>query len=350
MEDTMPLENANCATRRERFPDGIQRPDPLRRFTPTPFTAVLPVMGRTVQFETNNLGIIEHTTKLFSSYPGSQGGSPEFLWRIVIQPDPQVNPPWPKRSAFSDPGLRFAEFGQRNFLAVDLEVRKGVGFLAEGLAQDTVGLTSPFIENMFLMSAGSLGLTSLRAACVSLGQRGLLVFGPPNSGKTTASYVATKLGLEFHADDGVFLELEAGKLHAWGGFWPMAFRPDTLEFLPELQSCARLFSYLDFRFYHVEKPPLRSACARPVIPVCCIFLEREATTVAPCLSSFSSVELSRRLADNELFKDDDRFAQQHAAVFNALEILPAYQLRYGRDPVVAANFFRRILTDSTLED
>jgi hypothetical protein len=339
----MPLENTTCSTQRERFPDGIQRQDPLRRFTPTPLTVVLPVMRRTVQFETNNLEIMEHATQLFSSYPGSPDGSPEFLWRIVIQPDPQVTPPWPKRSAFSDHGIRFAEFGQRNFLAVDLEARKGIGFLAEGLAQDTLGLTSPFIENMFLMSAGSLGLTSLRAACVALGQRGLLVFGPPNSGKTTASYVATKLGLEFHADEGVFLEFEAGNLLAWGGFWPMAFRPDTLEFLPELQSCARLFSYLDFRFYHVEKPPLRSARARPVIPVCCVFLEREATTVTPCLSPLSSIELSQRLADNELFKDDDRFAQQHAAVFNALESLPTYHLRYGCDPAVAAVFLRDLL-------
>src|ERR1022692_232823 len=159
MEDTMPLERVGSqpckVSMRQEIPAGSQRQDPLHRFTPTPYTAALPVMGRTVQLETNNLRILQHTSALFAPYPGSPSGHPEFRWRIVIQPHPQMTPPWPKRSAFSDLGLRYAEFGQRNFLAVDLDAREAIGFLAEGLAKDELGLTSPFIENMFLMSAGS---------------------------------------------------------------------------------------------------------------------------------------------------------------------------------------------------
>ncbi|HXM22032.1 MAG TPA: hypothetical protein VN948_12300 [Terriglobales bacterium] len=350
MEDTVPLEGVDSprstVPRCEDIPAGSQRRDPLRRFTPTPYTAGLPVMGRTVQLETNSLRILEHAAELFAPYPGSPDGHPEFLWRIVIQSHPQMNPPWPKRSAFSDHSLRFAEFGQRNFLAVDLDAREGIGFLAEGLAEDELGLTSLFLDNMFCMSAGSLGLVSLRADCVALGQKGLLVFGPPNSGKTTASYVAAKLGLEFHADEGVFVELEAGRLRAWGGFWPVAFRPDALQFLPELQGCARPLSYLDFTFYHVEKPRFQSNQARPVTPVCCVFLERQAANV-PCLSPLARIELSRRLAEDVLFKDDDRFAQQHTTVFKALERLPAYHLSYGSDPAVAATSLRKILMDQS---
>ena len=344
MEGIMPLERVESppskVPRCEDIPARSQRQDPLCRFTPTPYTVGLPVMGRTVQLETNNLRILEHAAALFASYPGSPDGHPQFLWRIVIQSHPQMNPPWPKRSAFSDHGLRFAEFGQRNFLAVDLDAREGIGFLAEGLAEDELGLTSPFLDNMFCMSAGSLGLVSLRANSVALGQKGLLVFGPPNSGKTTASYVAAKLGLDFHADEGVFVELEARSLHAWGGFWPVAFRPDALQFLTELQGRARPFSYRDFTFYHVEKS--RFSC--PVTPVCSVFLERQAATVA-CLSPLARIELSRRLAEDVLFKDDDRFAQQYATVLNALEGLPAYRLAYGSDPAVAATFFRKILMD-----
>jgi len=326
------------------IPAGSRRPDPLRRFTPTPYTAGLPVMGRTVQLETNSSKILKHAAELFAPYPGSTDGHVDFLWRIVIQSHPQTSPPWPKRTAFSEQGLRFAEFGQKNFLAVDLEAREAIGFLAEGLAEDELGLTSPFLDNLFCMSAGSLGLISLRADCVALGQEGLLVFGPPNSGKTTASYVATKLGLEFHADEGVFVELEAGNLRAWGGFWPPAFRPGALQFLPELQGCARPFCYLDFTFYHVEKPRVQATQARPVTPVGCVFLERQAATV-PCLSPLARIEFSKRLVEDVLFKEDDGFARQHAAVFNALEALPAYQLAYGSDPAVAATFLRKILID-----
>jgi len=343
MEETISLDRPESPrTVFEDIPGASQRPDPLRRLTPTPYTAGLPVMGHTVKLETNDLRILERAVEVFAPYPGSPDGHVDFLWRIVIQSHPQMTPPWPKRSAFSGEGLRFAEFGQRNFLAVDLESREGIAFLAEGLADDELGLTCPFLENMFLMSVGSLGLTSLRAACVALGEKGLLVFGPANSGKTTSSYLATKLGLKFHADEGVFLELETGNLLAWGGFWPVAFRPETLQFLPELRGCTRAFSYLDFTFYYVEKSQFQAPEARPVTPVCCVFLERNTVSV-PHVSPLSSIELSRRLAEDLLFKDDDRFDQQHAAVLSALEKLPAYHLAYGDDPATAAGVFPSLL-------
>jgi hypothetical protein len=339
----MPLDSPQYRPTR-KTPAGSQRQDPLHRFTLTPYTASLRVMGRTVQFETNNLGLLEHVVELFAPYPGSPEGVPDFLWRIVIQSLPQMTPPWPKRSAFSDHGLRFAEFGRRNFLAVDLDAREAIGFLAEGLAEDKLGLTSPFIENMFCMSAGSLGLVPLRANCVTLGQEGLLVFGSPDTGKTSASYMAASLGLEFYADEGVFVELGDGRLRAWGGFWPIAFRPDALQFMPELKARTRPFTYRDLTFYHLEKTRFRATQTRPVTPLCCIFLERQATP-SPCLSLLSRSELSRRLADDVLFKDDDRFAQQRVTVFDALERLPAYHLAYGSDPAAAATFLRTILMD-----
>ena len=36
-----------------------------------------------------------------------------------------------------------------------------------------------------------------------------------------------------------------------------------------------------------------------------------------CLSPLARIELSRRLAEDVLFKDDDRFAQQYATVLTA---------------------------------
>jgi hypothetical protein len=321
---------------------GSQRQDPLRRFTPTPYATDLPVMGRTVRFETNDLRILEHVTELFSSYPGSRDGRPDFRWKIVIQSHPHMTPPWPKRSAFSDRGLRFAEFGQRNFIAVDLDAREGIGFLAEGLAEDKLGLTSPFIDTIFYLTAGSLGLVSLTAACVATGDKGILVMGPADSGKTTACYLSTKVGLEFHADQAVFLEPGSNTLGAWGDFFPAAFRPQALQFLPELQTSAQPFSYCDFRFYYLNKRVFQAARARPVEPVCCVYLGRKSAP-EPRLSPVSAAESSRRLSENLPFKDDDRFNAQRAHVLNSLANLPAYQLDYASDPAIAAVFLRDLL-------
>jgi hypothetical protein len=322
----------------------IERQDYLRRFTPTPYATALPVMGRTVRLESNSEKILAHAEQLFARYPGSPQGQPQFLWRIVSESDFEMRSPWPRRSAFSDHGLRYAEFGQRNFLAVDLEAREAIAFLSAGLVEDKLGFTSPFLDNLFCMTAGSLGLVSLRANCVSLGNKGLLVFGPHNSGKTTASYMAAKLGLEFHADDGVFGEIERDCVRFWGGFWPAAFRAEALEFLPELRVCTRPFFYRHFTFYHLEEPQLRTTQAHSVIPVGCVFVERRADT-APSLSPIPRIELPGRLAANVLFKDDDRFTKGQTAVLRLLKNLPACELAYDSAPAVVAQFLQRLLAN-----
>src|SRR5215469_769604 len=321
-----------------------RRLDPLRRFLATPYSRSLPIMGRTVRLATNDKKILEHATELFVGYPGSATGTPEFLWRIVRQSRREGNSSWPKRFAFSIAGLRFAQFGHCNFVAVDLDAREAAGFLSNELVEDDVGLTSPILDSLFCMTVGSLRLVPLRANCVALGQRGLLVFGLPNSGKTTACYLARKLGLEFYADDGVFLESKGAELEAWGGFWPAAFRPEALEFLPELRSCTRPFFYQHFTFHHLNGHPFRSNQRYPVTPVGCVFLDRQ-TTDDPNLSPLIHNERRARLVDNVLFKDDDRFRAQQANVFNRLAKLPSYRLLYGSSPEVAALSMRRLLED-----
>ncbi|MBZ5572838.1 MAG: hypothetical protein LAO09_13285 [Acidobacteriia bacterium] len=320
----------------------MKRADPLRRFTPTPHGVELPVMGHSLRLETNSQRILEHAVDLFSMYPGARSQCSEFLWRIVSQSHPPMHPPWPQRSAFSDDGLRYIEFGQRNFLAVDLDAREGVAFLTEGLVEDELGLTSPFLDNLFCMTAASLGLTAVSAACVGLGEEGLLVMGSPNSGKTTASYIAAKNGLEFHADRALFIERKEASLQAWGDFWPAAFRPETLHFLPELQASARLFRYGDFQFYYLNKRAFQNAQTHPIVPVCCVFLDRQATPIFR-LSAVPRAEFSRRVAGLAAFQDDARFESQRAAVFGALGELPAYDLTYSGDPAIAARLFPGLL-------
>lgn len=317
--------------------------DPLRRFTSTPYTAALSVMGRTVRLETNSLRVLQHCVELFSRYPRTPREQPSFTWRIVSQSDVHMSPPWRKRSVFSDCGLRFAEFGQRNFLAVDIEARLAIAFLSEGLVEDEPGFTSPFIDTLFYMTASSLGLVPLAAACVALGTKALLVLGHPNQGKTTASYLAAQGGLTYHADQAVFLEIGSSGLQAWGDFVPPAFRPETLQFLPELAPLTRQFSYCDFNFYYLSKPKLDSGQTSVVTPVCCVVLERESASV-PQLVPLPKADLPTWLDASIAFKDDDQFDEQRLRILEGLARLPAYHLAYGSDPATATPFFHRLLT------
>ncbi len=318
--------------------------DLLRRFTPTPLVADLRVMDRTIRLETNSPTILEHTRRALECYGGTPSGQPEFLWKLVSEADPELKPPWPEITAFSHEGLYLVNVGQRSFLAIDLEAKEAVGFLSEALSKDELGFSRPFLAMLFSITAEALQLTALSTACVALGEKGLLIFGPPKSGKTTSSYLAGKLGLEFHADHVAFLEFEGSGLRAWGEFWPAVFHLETQAFLPELSDITREFYCRNLTFLYLEKSPLRASEAHGVIPVSCIFLERQ-TAEVPQLTPLGRVEFAVRLKESCLFQDDE---PERAAIVRALGDLPAYRLAYGSDPTAAAIFFRSLLSSHSL--
>lgn len=316
--------------------------DPMRRFVPCPHVAHLPVAGRTVRLETNSLKLLDHMVELFACYPTTPHKSPEFLWRLVVESDSRCCPPWPRRSTFSEEGTRFAQFGQRNFLAVDLDAHEAIGFVSEGLFEDAHGFISPFIDTFFYMTVGALGLVPFTAACVLSGANALLVLGAPNQGKTTASYLAARDGLTLHSDQSVFLEIVNSELRAWADFVPLSFRPDTLHHLPELKSRTRPFSYCDFRFYYMPKNLNSADQSSHATPSCCVVLERGRSSV-PCMEALDASELFRCLCEHIPFKDDCRFEEQQQQVVAALARLPAYRLAYDSNPATAAPFFQTLL-------
>ena len=326
----------------------MERKDLLRRFMPTPHSVNLLVMARTVRLESNSPALIESALEFFSRHQGPPPGDPEFLWRIVSEQDSQIEYAGVPLSAFSDGGLRFANLGRGGFLAVDLEAREGIGFVGERLVESepTLHCRSIF-DTLLCLSTGSLGMVPLAAACVGKEDKGLLLFGPPNSGKTTVSYLAAKHGLEFHADHAAFLEMEAGGLRVWGDLLPAIFRPESLQFLPELKAATRRFSYPGLTVCYLPKSPFQALKAHSVDPICCVFLERQAATV-PTVSPMARFDFSRRLSECMLFREDC-LAQQSAMMFDALEKLPAYRLAYGSDPAAAVPLVLRMLVDDDLQ-
>jgi hypothetical protein len=323
--------------------------DPIHRFIPTPYSKLLHVMGRTLRLETNDTRILERIAQVFSRYPSNRNHNPEFVWKILCQSRPKTEPPWPRRFVFSDRGLRFAEYGQNNFVAVDLAAREGIGAFSEQLMNDDLGFVSLLLDNLFCLTAGSLGLVPLWGNCVAVRDDGVLIFGAENSGKTSVAYVATKFGLDFQADDGVFVEQEGRELRCWSGFLPASFRPDALGFFPELESSTTPFRYRDFTFYHQVKRRCSITQADPVKPIACVFLERQpaSTFRLTPIARADRIELLRRTV---LFKDDDRFAEQYTRILQALEELPLYVLRYGDDLAAAAKAIRDLLLQPKFPD
>ena len=300
-------------------------------------------MQRTVRVETNNRAMLELTEELFKLHQYGDSGKPEFRWRIVCESDPLVQTTAVPRAAFSDLGLRYVNIGQRSFMAVDLEAREAVAFLADRFVEGGPGLKHrPPLDILFCLTAASLGLTAVSGGCVGVNDRGVLVFGPPNSGKTTASYLAATLGLVFHADQVVFLDMNGEGLRTWGDPFPAVFRPETMEFLPELRNLSHHSTYDQHSFYYFDKSRMQGDAAQPVVPACSVFLHRGATSTAE-LTRISPDEATSRLRDSMLFNEDDRFERQTREAVDALVERPAYDLKYPSDPKIAANVIAELL-------
>lgn len=318
--------------------------DPLRRFRATPLGGEAHLMGRRIHLETNNPIILKHAEKFMNCIEYANNSPSEFRWKIVTEPGPGDEPRtvWPPLNAFSDNSLRYINLGQRGFIAVDHGTRQAIGMIPQHLANDEAGFSSVYLASMFYLTAPALGLVTISAACVAMGGRGILLFGIPGSGKTTASYRCSRLGLEFHADQAVFLENKGRTLHAWGDFWPAAFREDGKRFIPELanQSCPLV--YCDETFLCLEKSGSSPATAHSITPIGCIFLERQGET-SPKLVPVRREEVRGQIAAFVPFRENFGVGPERDLVFESVGRLPAYKLAYGSDPSEAAAFLRSIL-------
>ncbi|MGH9494882.1 MAG: hypothetical protein ACRD3B_07800 [Candidatus Sulfotelmatobacter sp.] len=317
--------------------------DLLRRFTATPHSLDLRLMGRTIRLETNNPALLDLALECFRRQQHGEPRAPEFRWRIVCESDPRAQTTDVLLSAFSDSGIRYVSFGQRGFLAVDIENREAVGFLSDAYLKDEPRFRHrPPLDILLSLTCASLNLVTLSGGCVGDGDRGVMVFGPPNSGKTTVCYLAARQGFQFHADQLVFLDAEAGILRAWGDPFPAFFREDAATWLPELMDSARLSTYGDLSFYYFDKTRFQPQLTNPITPACSLFLDRSGAG-EPQLAKLTPEDSLLRLRNTLFTIEDTRFDGQIEKAIAELARKPAYSLMYKDDPNIAAAFIRRLM-------
>jgi hypothetical protein len=301
------------------------------------------VMGRSGSLATNSLSIVESARKLFSPQEAASAAPSQFTWRIVSEMDGKGSPPWPTSAAFSCGDLRFVNIGQRSFVAVNLETAEAVGFISESLAQDELGFATIFMATLFYLTAPILGLTPLKAGCVSKDGRGLLLLGPARSGKTSCAYASSKLGLDYHADMTSFLELQDGGVRAWGEFWPALFREETACTYPELKFLGRRLEHASETFIALDKSLLCRQPSRPVTLALAVVLER-GTDESPRMTRLTSREYWDTLQASPPYEEQGAFKANQEQILAKLAGIPAYKLIYGNNSAEAAMFCRSLLT------
>jgi hypothetical protein len=329
------------------MPVRTKAPDLLRRFTPTSLVAHTRVMERTIRLESNSPIVIEYTRRALGTIGEAPAGKADCLWRVVTEAGFDFKATWPEMIAFSNQDLVFINLEQRGFLAADLGTREAVAFVAEELVNDELGFRRPFLAMLFSITAPCLRLLPVMAACVALGPRGLLIFGPPRSGKSTSACLAGGLGLKFHADQVVFLDAEGEGLRAWGEFWPALFYQETSFPPADVAAIAQPFYDGRQTYLYLDSASRLAGPPHAVTPTCCIFLEARDSQPLRLLP-LGRAELAARLNQYCLFDKGQLGDASLDAALNRLQGLPAYRLAYEGDCAAAAIILRSLLKSQEL--
>jgi hypothetical protein len=248
---------------------------------------------------------------------------------------------------FEDPG----ELYVNHPAGVVLRCRPAAGEIRMSVDPDNAAgvalATHPLLNAALIEVLKARGRYNLHAACASLHGRGVVVVGPSGAGKSTLAIALARAGMDFLADDMVFLGERAGALAGeWvggrvgdrsGAIEVLGF-PDevdvteqTLAMYPELEAAARELSSngRQKRSLRLEEAVAVTEALR-CSPAAILFA-RVAHRDRSQLLPISPTDALVALAPNVLLTDPAA-AQAHLAILASLvRTTPCWRLETGRD-------------------
>ena len=133
--------------------------DAQRRFTPTPLEQAYQLQGATVAVATNSQALLNRLSSVLMPSSRCHGDTLALLWRVVVEEiDVAVDSLSSHR--VSQNGLALVNFGQQNFLALDVDARQGASFVSNKFISNESLFRQYFLSaffslvNEFLASRG----------------------------------------------------------------------------------------------------------------------------------------------------------------------------------------------------
>jgi hypothetical protein len=200
---------------------------------------------------------------------------------------------------------------------------------------------------VFTLAARAQKLVPLHAACIGLGGRGILLMGPSGAGKSTVALHCLLGGLDFLAEDSVFVAPDTMLATGIANF--LHVRADSLGWLGRSREAAAIAKSpvirrrsgvkkfeVDLRRgrFRLAKSPLKIAGV--------VFLSSRRAGTRPLLKPLSKSDLRANLA----FEQAYGASQPQWRTFDKnISRLAAFELRRGRHPLEAVEALRSLLAN-----
>ena len=309
------------------------------------------ILGGCFRFESTSEALLDLVETAYAGLPSQHVPMNAAEFRIELRLLPrQISPnavePPPVRVQ-SGAGLLCGMMDASNYVVLAPEQRRALVVASEDMLGHPYHLRYELIEfAVFTLATRGLGLVPLHGACVGAQGRGILLLGASGSGKSTLALHCLLQGLDFLAEDAVFVQPE--NMLATGVSNYLHVRADALRFVDD-DATRRWISEAPVirRRSGVKKfeADLRQGRGRlaavPLELVGAVFVSGQpADDPDVLLSVIPQHEIADRLRADQVYAAGQpgwhRFEQQ-------LMRLRAHQLRRGRHPRDAATALRRLL-------
>ncbi|WP_266183163.1 serine kinase [Dyella humicola] len=194
------------------------------------------VLGGCFRFESTSEALLDLVEAAYAGLPSHQLliGAPEFRIELRLLPSqvlPHAVEPPPVRVQ-SGAGLLCGVMDASNYVVLAPEQHRALIVASEDMLGHPYHLRYELIEfAVFTLATRGLGLVPLHGACVGQHGRGVLLLGASGSGKSTLALHCLLQGLDFLAEDAVFVQPES--LLATGVANYLHVQADALRFVDD---------------------------------------------------------------------------------------------------------------------
>jgi hypothetical protein len=210
--------------------------DPFAEAIEHRFTFSQQILGARFRFEGNDQALVDVAQATYAGLPRHQlpVAAPEFRIELRLLPRRPMaayaEPP-PVRVQ-SGAGLLCGVMDESNYVVLAPGQRRALVVVSADMLDEPYHVRYELIEfAVFVLATRGLGLVPLHGACVGRGGRGVLVLGASGSGKSTLALHSLLRGLDFLAEDAVFVRPES--LLATGVANFLHVQPDALGFIDD---------------------------------------------------------------------------------------------------------------------
>lgn len=309
------------------------------------------VLGGDVEFESDERALLRLASRAFAGLPTPRVRKvPPLRVRLRLVDAPRVsrlNGSPPPELLTSGAGLLIGAIDAANFALVAPRARSALVCASrEMLRRFPRLLRYELIEFAVLTLAARVhDLVPLHAACVGAGGAGALVLGPSGAGKSTLGVHALDLGLEYVAEDSVFVD---GALRAFSAPAFLHLRCDSLRGLPrrigaEARRAPVIRRRSGVRKFEIDLRRGRWPVVGGPMPLAAVVvLSRRSAGHGPVLRPLSTARMRKRLTAEQPYA-----ARQSGwrAFTRGLSRLPAFELRRGTAPAESASALGALLKD-----